>query len=571
MILQPVINIAEICSQHKLSQAVICPGSRNAPITLAFARHPGIETFIISDERSAGFIALGLAQSSGKPVAVICTSGTAVANLYPAIIEAYYQQIPLIILTADRPPEWIDQHDGQTIRQENIFQNHVLGSFQFPISFDHEDAVWHSEKMTSEAILIANGSRKGPVHINIPIREPFYPSPQDEYRYNSKLKIIHAPKTGTTSAEARAGELIDDLNKYQKIMVVVGQTRISEEFAISLNTVREKLNWVFIGDIISNVHGLDHPITKHDIILKDSNDRKKYSPDLLITFGKSVLSKSLKNFLRSAGHMDHWHIGEDGEIFDSFKSLAKLIQLEPEFFFKLIENKSTGAKNVQISYFKNWDKNELKARLFVKDFFRKEVKGEFNLVKDILWHLPDNCQLHLANSMPVRYANFIGLQENFNGFVWSNRGTSGIDGCISTCVGHAINSTNLNVLITGDIAFFYDRNGFWHNHLPNNLRIVLLNNHGGGIFRLIDGAKQLHELEEFFETHQKLSAANTAKDFGLAYFNPKNIEVLPDLLARFFNPVTGPSILEIETNQKTNQKIFEDFNYKAAQIWEQKL
>ena len=184
MIIQPIINISEICAQHGIAQAVVCPGSRSAPITLAFARHPGIKSYVIPDERSAGFIGLGLAQSSNKPVAIICTSGTAVVNLYPSIIEAFYQQVPFLVLTADQPPEWIDQHDGQTIRQQNIFQHHILRSFQFPLSFDHEDGIWHAEKMISEAILISSGNPKGPVHINIPIREPLQAMPRTSKKWH---------------------------------------------------------------------------------------------------------------------------------------------------------------------------------------------------------------------------------------------------------------------------------------------------------------------------------------------------------------------------------------------------
>ena len=188
MIIQPINNIAEICTQLGIVQAVLCPGSRSAPLTLAFARHPKIETFVIPDERSAGYMAMGLAQSSLKPVVLICTSGTAVSNLYPAIIEAFYQQIPLLVLTADRPPEWIDQQDGQTIRQQNIYQNHVLASYQFPASFDHEEIIWHAERMISKAILKAKGSISGPVHVNIPIREPFYPAAEEDFHYSHELK-----------------------------------------------------------------------------------------------------------------------------------------------------------------------------------------------------------------------------------------------------------------------------------------------------------------------------------------------------------------------------------------------
>ncbi len=207
MIIQPIVNIAEICAKHGIEQVVICPGSRNAPITLAFARHQKIKTFVIPDERSAGFIALGLAQSSNNLVAIVCTSGTAVANLYPAIIEAFYQQVPLLILTADRPPEWIDQQDGQAIRQQNIFKNHVLGSYQFSDSFDHEDAVWHAEKMVSEAILKATSFSKGPIHINIPIREPFYPTADEKFHYSEKLKIIKSSNSQWHISEQSENEM----------------------------------------------------------------------------------------------------------------------------------------------------------------------------------------------------------------------------------------------------------------------------------------------------------------------------------------------------------------------------
>ena len=190
MIIQPIVDIPEICARHSIDQAVICPGSRSAPITLAFARHSDIQTFVIPDERAAGFIALGLAQSSEKPVAVICTSGTAVANLYPSVIEAFYQQVPLLVLTADRPPEWTDQLEGQTIRQQNIFQNHVLASYQFPVAFETPDATWHANRIVNEAILKITGEVGGPVHINIPVREPFYPNPDENFVTSKDLKII---------------------------------------------------------------------------------------------------------------------------------------------------------------------------------------------------------------------------------------------------------------------------------------------------------------------------------------------------------------------------------------------
>ena len=567
MIIQPIINIAEICALHGIEQAVICPGSRSAPLTLAFARHPKIKTFVIPDERSAGFIGLGLAQSRQKAVAIICTSGTAVANLYPSIIEAYYQRVPILILTADRPAEWIDQQDGQTIRQKNIFQNHVVGSFQFPVSFDHEDAVWHAEKMISQAIIQTSGKIQGPVHVNVPIREPFYPSPEEEFHYSTELKIIKSSNFKTEVKETLARDLVKEITNHEKVMVLVGQSQISEKLKTILGNIQKKLKWIVVGDITANIDGLNHPITKHDIILKDHVDIEHYKPDLLITFGQSVLSKTLKNYLRGEHIAEHWSIGIENDSTDSFKSLTRKINLDAEVFFQIVEEYGSVSNNKQIAFFNHWTKKELQANAFIEEFFKIENHSELHAVYKLMQQLPHNCHLHLANSMPVRYANLLGISNKVKVAVWSNRGTSGIDGCLSTCVGHTINSTSLNILLTGDMAFFYDRNGLWHNYIPKNLRIVLLNNHGGGIFRLINGPKQLEELEEYFETKQHLNAANTARDFGMKYFSLKNIEFLPELLNQFFKVEAGPSILEIETDPSINQKVFEEFNHKTAQLW----
>lgn len=567
MIIQPIVNIAEICAKHSINQAIICPGSRNAPITLAFSRHPKIKTFVIPDERSAGFIALGLAQSSDNPVVMVCTSGTAAANLYPAIIEAFYQQVPLLILTADRPPEWIDQQDGQTIRQQNIFQNHVLESYQFPVSFDHEDAVWHAEKMVSEAIIKATNFSKGPIHINIPIREPFYPSSEEKFHYSENIKIITSSKLQWQLPEPSVNELVEALKNFDRILIVIGQTRISKNLSEYLNEIQKKLRWVIVGDITANIGSLDYAVTKHDIILDDATDANNLRCDLLITFGQSVLSKKLKTFLRDEKPKSHWHIGINYEIQDTFKSLSKKIKLNPEAFFKLLIKQTISVNKMQNGYYNKWMGKEFQSRQFIIDYFNFDKHSELHAINKIFLALPKRHYLHLANSMSVRYANLIGMKTHHENMVWSNRGTSGIDGCTSVALGHAVNTNCINVIITGDMAFFYDRNALWHRHIPENLRIIILNNHGGGIFSLINGSKQLEECNEYFVTNQKLNAANTARDFGLKYFSVKTIEALPKYLTEFFDEKTGPSILEIETDQKINIKVFDDFKQKVANLW----
>jgi 2-succinyl-5-enolpyruvyl-6-hydroxy-3-cyclohexene-1-carboxylate synthase len=559
MIIQPIVDIAEICSQMGMEKVVISPGSRSAVLTLAFARHPHIKNFVIPDERSAAFIALGLAQSGKKPVAVICTSGTAVANLYPGIIEAFYRQIPLIVLTADRPPEWIDQQDGQTIRQQNIYQNHILASYQLPASFHSPEDTRYAHRLVNEAILRATGEIPGPVHINIPFREPFYPTASESFSYSKSLRIVQSETFGRTAERSQTDQWIHELHNFNRILIVAGQGQWSLSLIEALELIQKKHHCAVTGDIISNVHPVGGVFQKHDMILMNKEHTENLAPDLLLTFGQSVLAKSLKGFLQNAELKAHWHIGVDTGVVDTFKSLTRKIILDPEQFFNSVVAGHLSENEKQSSYQKTWVMAENAAKEKLNLFLQETGDGEFQATAKIMAALPNDCHLHLANSMPVRYANYLGLTLKPKIRVWANRGASGIDGCTSTTVGHALNSSKLQVLLTGDVAFFYDRNALWHNDIPQNLRIIVLNNHGGGIFRLIDGPKQLDELETYFETHQKLNAENTARDFGLKYFSATNVDALPELLEVFFASDTGAAILEIETEPMVNQRVFEAF------------
>lgn len=559
MIIQPIVDIPVICHAHSIRQAVISPGSRSAAITLAFARFTGISSYVIPDERSAGFIALGLAQSSGNPVALICTSGTAAANLYPAIIEAFYQQVPLLVLTADRPPELTDQSDGQTIRQQHLYQNHILGFYQFPVAFDHADAHWHANRLVNEAILRATGDPKGPVHINVPIREPFYPLENEQFHYEENTRIIRRTAFDTMVQPSQFSELAVELQKYKKVLVVAGQGQMSSGMADALGKLHKNLHWVVTGDVTSNIHRVQGAIKHHDILLMKKENQGALAPDLLITFGMSVLSKNLKEFLRKTQPAAHWHLGETPQVTDTFRSLTRKVLLEPEVFFQEFVNRDVAVYASQLDFSNRWQEAERVATDLHSGFKAKNQDGEFMAALKVLDAMPDDCDLHLANSMPVRYANFQGMKAGSSAYVWANRGTSGIDGCTGTAVGHALNNHRIQLLITGDVAFFYDRNSLWHNHIPANLRIVLLNNHGGGIFRLIDGPAGQPELETYFEARHHLTAKNTAADFNIRYFSSDGPVRLSGVLDDFFNPESGPAILEIFSEPETNVRVFSLF------------
>ena len=510
MLIKPIINIAEICARKGVQNAILSPGSRCAPLIIAFARHPKIETKSITDERVAAFIGLGMALHN-KPTVIVCTSGTATLNYAPAITEAYYQNIPLIVLTADRPPEWVEQQDGQTICQSNLYKPHVKASYDLPVDTSKADSVWQVERTISDAINIAMTAPQGPVHINVPLREPFYPESGELVEFDSTIKIIEQIESDSFLTELQWNELLAEVNAKQ-IVIVAGQSSKNTTLIKCLNRLCKK-NVTIIGDIISNIHPVKHLIQHSEVFLAhiDENLKKALRPDLLITFGKSIISKHLKLYLRKYKAANHWHIQSSGAVPDTYQSLTKIVRVSPSYFFREFSQRFNGH---QQGYYESWQQAEEAS----KEISTIPKLSEFEAVKMIISFLPDNSFLHLGNSMPVRYANIVGL-TNSSIEVFSNRGTSGIDGCMSTAVGYTLLTPKLNTLIIGDMAFFYDRNALWHQHVPPNLRIVVLNNHGGGIFKKIKGPSQLPELNQFFVTEQPLSAKLTAHEFGLDYIS----------------------------------------------------
>ena len=563
MDLQPIYNIAEICSQHGISQAVLSPGSRCAPLTLAFTRHPKIACRTITDERSAAFIGMGIAQQLKKPTILVCTSGSAAYNYAPAIAEAFFQRIPLLVFTADRPPEWIDQLDGQTIRQEGIYGQHIKHSYNIPADLSHQDAQWHTMRIISEAINKANEYPAGPVHINIPFREPFYAKAEEQITYEQQVKVITETYGKQDLAIHDWNSLADAWKQFKRILIVGGQNNIDSRLSTPLNQIIQERKVPVVGDIISNLHGIEEIITHSDLFLgQDKNGlHQSLQPDLLITFGNSTISKNLKTLLRNNPPEQHWHIQEAGYVADTYKALTRIIRLEASTFFKKmagIELPDSFDNLKQENYYQIWQIEERKSKRLLETFFPYEPFGEFEFIKEVINNLPDYSNLHLANSMAVRYANFIGL-HNDTIEVFANRGTSGIDGSNSTTVGHCFSSERLNILITGDLAFFYDRNAFWHNYPLSNLRIILVNNHAGGIFRIINGPDKLPELEQYFETHQALTGKNLCEEFGFEYLHCNKRSKLKNYLKDFFTESDTAKIMELETISSENTATLKAF------------
>ncbi|MEL6557705.1 MAG: 2-succinyl-5-enolpyruvyl-6-hydroxy-3-cyclohexene-1-carboxylic-acid synthase [Bacteroidota bacterium] len=553
MILQAIHDISELCALKGIEDAVLSPGSRCAPLTISFARNPGIKKYTISDERSAAFHALGIASEKDKPVVLICTSGSAAYNYAPAVAEAFYQNIPLIILTADRPKEWVGQQDGQTIQQFEIYNKHVKHSYELPADYAHDDSYWHINRIMNEAINLSEQEPKGPVHVNVPFREPFYLNSDELPAFSEKIRVI---KTYQADSGAELEYYSRKIADFSKVLVVPGQVPYNPELIQALEKFREKTNCTVIADIISNLHELPESIRHHDLFI----DHKKglpesFKPELLITFGNSLISKNLKIYLRNNPASEHWHIQPYGSpVVDTLKSLTEIIQTDPVTFFHQVSLDSYQSNDFNIqkkhNYLHAWSIIDNKVNNFLEKEIQKNTFNEMSAVGASLKAIPDNSVLHLANSMAVRYANFIGLKGKKAVRVKANRGTSGIDGSNSTAFGNALVTDQLVTLITGDLAFFYDRNAFWNNYRVPNLRIILINNHGGGIFRMIQGPAHLEELEEFFVTKQNQNAAHVAVEFGFQYSIANNANELTRNLSVFFHKSKSPKLLEIRTESK---------------------
>jgi 2-succinyl-5-enolpyruvyl-6-hydroxy-3-cyclohexene-1-carboxylate synthase len=557
-ILQPLIDMAEICFQQGIRHVVISPGSRSAALTLAFARHGGFQAHVCIDERSAGFIALGMAQQIDSPVVLICTSGSAAYNFAPAVSEAFFQQIPLLVLTADRPKEWQHQYDGQTVYQTGIFGSHVKRSFEVSPDYEHSDVQWAINRITNEAVNMASIAPNGPVHINVPIREPFYPGLDENFRASDEVRIIKRAESERIWPQSMWEELLDEWENAPKILIAGGQSKPDAALNTILRRITGEWQIPVLGDCIANLSG-DEFIRHHDLFL-GTKDAGNLRPDLLITFGMSFLSKEFKLFIRKNPPKWHWHIGEDAFLADPFQSVTRDIPGNAASLFEKLFEKldyQSFVENSDLSqdtlFQELWLKNERNARQKKHETLQKlTMFSDLTLLDCIFKDIKTIYQLHIANSMSVRYANVLATENEWSG-VFANRGTSGIDGCVSTAIGAASVNGQSTLLIVGDVAFLYDRNGLLTGNLPQNLKIVVLNNAGGNIFRMIDGPGSLPELETFFETRHSFSAQRTCEDSGIAYFRVSGKEGLESSIQEFLN-FNGIALLEGFTDPAENTK-----------------
>lgn len=543
-------DLVVICKSRGVREVVISPGSRNAPLSIHFSEIEGMDTFVIPDERSAGFFALGLSIASGRPVVLLCTSGTAVLNYYPSVAEAYYQNIPLVVISADRPPEYIDEYQGQTIRQRGVLAQHTLDDVQLGAGSTLRDRDHNRRKI--QKIIHRALRHKKPVHINIPFYEPLY-DPKKSLPLPPRVLVLDPEPIMDASQKEVVRKLWSDCPK--KVLLIGQIFHPSVALKAALKKLSERSDTLILCENISNLEGTGVAHIDRFLSGLSKSDRAYLVPDLLITFGGMLVSKKVKSFFREVEPLKHWHISREEEPPDLFFRLNGHINISFEAFpfgiFDEIPSRVSYA-----SRFQKLDRCILERHM---DFSRSVPFSDFKVFETVSRYTKrGSYSIHFANSASVRYAQLFdfGCQNWF----YANRGTSGIDGCSSTAVGCAVLTEASTLLISGDMAWIYDTNAFWNDHLRSDFRCIVINNGGGGIFRIIPGPDTTGHLESVFETSVKQpDLSKISESFGMEYFFADRENTLRDRLDVFFQKSSAPRILEVRTPRLKNGDVLKEY------------
>lgn len=543
--------LAQLCAAKGIRHAVISPGSRSAPLVIAFNKQEGIRCLQVIDERSAAFFALGMAQQLHAPVALICTSGSAVLNYGPAIAEAFYQRIPLLVITADRPEEWVDQGEGQAIRQQGVLALHMKKSVQLPRITSDDLARWHAGRLINEAIDATLLPVPGPVHVNVPYAEPLYGTAEAD----SAPRVIAQVLTERFILPEHARWLIANLSRSKRVMVLGGQGQWSQGLKQQLKQLAALPQ---VGVLVEATSNLDDAafITCIDRAIEGVNaaNEDDLKPDLLITFGGAVVSKRIKGLLRKWRPAQHWHIDAGQRHYDTYQSLTHDIAVSPEVFFAQIAASVGPSESI---YGEAWRMVDARMRERHDAILREAPWCDLKASELILQRIPEDSDVHLANSTPARYAQLFDRKAGLRWF--SNRGTSGIDGCTSTAVGSAFATQRPTTLLTGDTAFLYDSNAFWNKHLSPLLRVIVIDNGGGNIFRYIEGPDRDAELLHWFEAPHGRDPLRLAESFGLPAREAKDTVGLEDGLAWLYGAHERPAVLVVRTDSALSPKVLREY------------
>jgi len=538
-----ILQLAALLKAHGVTRIVLCPGSRNIPLTQLFMNEPTFQCFSMTDERNAAFFALGLALHGGKPAAVCCTSGTALLNMHPAMAEAYYQKVPLVVISADRPAAWIGQLDGQTLPQPQVFGKLSKCSVTLP-EIHTEEEEWYANRLINEALMQLTRQGKGPVHINVPISEPLF-----DFSTAELPKTVRVMKCyeGLNAYNQPYEELIDRLNGYTKRMMLVGQMNLIYLFEKSTSKLLYK-QFVWLSEHLANRTIPGWSIQNFDLLLGQMSEEEKetFRPELVITYGGHVVSKRMKNYLRTFSPKEHWHVSSNGEVADTFRCLTTVIQMDP---FEFLEKIAYQLDKRTPAYPREWEKY---AKQIDVPHFKYSSMGA---IERLLAVLPQPSVLHLGNSSAVRFAQLFPFDEAIE--VCCNRGTSGIEGSLTTALGYALYSDKLNFIILGDLSFFYAMNALWDCHLGKNVRILILNNGEGEIFRFLPGMPTEDKAMKAISGSHEANIAGWVKDRQLTYLGVHNDEELAEALPPFIQAeAEGAMVMEVFTSAREDALLY---------------
>ena len=497
---------------HGIRHAVVCPGSRNAPIVHNLNECPEITCYPVTDERSAAFYALGMAQALNEPVVVCVTSGTALLNVLPAVAEAYYQHRRVVVVSADRPPQWIDQLDGQTLPQPDALGRFVRKAVTLIEPHNNEEH-WYCNRLVNEAMMTVGG----PVHINVPITEPLFDFTVAALPNERKIELIPADMpTHVLSHVCRM------FMQSKRPMLIAGQPM--------------------------------NPNLDEAVALVGEDER--YVPDFVLNIGGSIVSKRLKHFLRKA--KETWTVNETGEVHDTFMNLTHVVQGDGDVVADQIRFLLEQQPH---PFVQMWEELLAKVRQQAETY--QPAYSEMAAVKYFESQLSiAHCPMitHYANSSAIRLANIYAEHP-----VFCNRGVNGIEGSLSTAAGFSCVTEEKVFCVIGDLSFFYDQNALWNQNLRGNFRILLLNNGKGGIFNMLPGLEQSPARNKFVAAEHHTSAEGICQQNHVVYLKATNMEeVQKGIDTLLFIESDRPVLLEVFTDAAQDEQAFRKYYEKQG-------
>lgn len=540
---------------------VISPGSRSTPMAMVMVEHPNLRVHIHVDERSAAFFALGIAKATKKPTAILCTSGTAAANYYPAVVEANISRVPLIVLTADRPHELRDVGAPQAIDQIHLFGNHVKWFVEMALPEKTEQMLRYARTVCGRAAATALRSPAGPVHLNFPFREPLIPQLDKEDLFELKERSGGYVKIHTGNLTLRKDEyeeISESLQSYKRGIIVCGAIE-TEDFSEAVVKLAEKLQFPILADPLSQLrsgkHAHDYIIDSYDTFLKNEKAKKFLKPDVIIRFGALPVSKPLSIFIKENHDVCQYVIDGGGGWRDPGMVSSEMIYChETEFCHSILSNVDNRSDS---DYVKNWKEMNQITSTQLAEISKVDELSEGKLFYELAEKLPEGSTLFVGNSMPIRDLDTFFLVNDKSIRIMANRGANGIDGVTSTALGAGLSLQPL-YLVLGDLTFFHDLNGLIAaKQYGININIILINNNGGGIFSFLPQASHPKNFEKLFGTPLDLKFEHVVKMYGGHY------ELITDW--NHFNEAMkqsthnqGLKVFEVTTNRERNLREHRD-------------